>query len=91
MKNAKSLNLKNMKESLVNYSGDQLEFDKIWNAFYQMSIIGFISRDIWENFWKQCAGWYVDAENGCIRDERNCHEGVDDIVWKYTPDAEYKA
>lgn len=28
MKNCKLLNLKNMKETVVNYSGDQKEFDK---------------------------------------------------------------
>ena len=29
----KALNLKNMKETLVNYSGDQKDFDKIWDGF----------------------------------------------------------
>ena len=33
MKNAKALNLKNMKETIVNYSGDQKEFDKIMKLF----------------------------------------------------------
>lgn len=91
MKNAKALNLKNMKETIVNYSGDQKEFDKIWDAFYQMACIGFISQDTWKKFFDQCAGWYVDDENACVRDERHCPEGVDSIVWQYTPDAEYKA
>lgn len=27
----------------------------------------------------------------CVRDERQCPEGVDSIVWKYTSDAEYRA
>ena len=91
MKNAKALNLKNMKETIVNYSGDQKEFDKIWNAFYQMVCIDFIIQDIWKKFFDQCAGWYIDEENDCVRDERNCPEGVDFIVWEYTPDAEYRA
>ena len=91
MKNAKALNLKNMKETIVNYSGDQKEFDKIWDAFYQMACIGFISQDTWKKFCDQCMGWYVDEENACVCDERHCPEGVDSIVWKYTPDAEYKA
>lgn len=85
MKNAKALNLKNMKETIVNYSSDQEEFNKIWNAFYYMSCLDFISRDTWYKFCDQCAGWYVDEENACVRD------GVDAIVWQYTPDAEYKA
>lgn len=41
----KLLNLKNMKETIVNYSGDQKEFDKIWDAFYEMACVGFIDSD----------------------------------------------
>lgn len=91
MEKAKALNMKNMKETIVNYSGDQKEFDKIWDAFYQMALNGFISQDTWKKFFNQCAGWYVDEENACIRDGRHCPEGIASIVWKYTPDAEYKA
>ena len=91
MKNAKALNLKNMKETIVNYSGDHEEFDKIWDAFYMMACIGFISQDTWKKFSDQCAGWYVDDENACVRDGQHCPEGVDSIVWEYTPDAEYRA
>lgn len=91
MKNAKALNLKNMKETIVNYSGNQKDFDTIWDAFYNMACIGFISSDTWKKFSDQCAGWYVDEENACILDVRHTFEGVDFIVWKYTPDAEYKA
>lgn len=89
MKNAKALNLKNMKETIVNYSGNRKEFYQIWDGFYLMACIGFISRDAWVKFSDQCAGWYVDEGNACVRDERNCHGGVDAIVWEYTPDAEY--
>lgn len=66
MENCKLINLKNMKETIVNYSGDQKEFDKIWDAFYQMACIGFISQDTWIKFFDQCAGWYVDEENACV-------------------------
>ena len=88
--NAKALNLKNMKETIVNYSGDNEEFNKIWDSFYQMACTRFISRDTWEKFYDQCRGWYVDEENACVRDGCNCSEGVDSIVWTYTPDAEYR-
>lgn len=91
MKNTKALNLKNMKEALVNYSGDQKELDKIWDSFYQMAVTGFISQDTWRKFSDQCTGWYVDEQNACIRDMRHRPEGVDSIVWAYTPEAEYKA
>ena len=87
----KALNLKNMKETLVNYSRDQEEFSKIWNGFYQMFCLGFISRGTWIKFAEQCRGWYYDEYSNCIRDERHCQEGVGSIVWKYTPDAEYRA
>lgn len=87
----KSLNLKNMKETLVNYSRNQEEFGKILDVFYQMAFLGFISRETWKKFGEQCFGWYYDEYDDCIRDERNCQEGVDSIVWKYTPDAEYRA
>ena len=87
----KSLNLKNMKETLVNYSRDQEEFSKIWNEFYEMVCLGFISWPTWVKFDEQCRGWYYDEYSKCIRDERHCQDGVDSIVWKYTPDAEYRA
>lgn len=90
MKNVKSLNIKNMKEALINYSGDNKEFDNIWDMFRQMAFMGFISPGTWKKFYEQCCGWYVDEENGCVRDGRHCKEGVDSIVWKYTPDATYK-
>ena len=87
----KALNLKNMKETLVNYSVDQEKFSEIWYVFHQMFCLGFISREIWMEFFKQCQGWYYDEYSNCIRDERHCQDGVDSIVWKYTPDAEYRA
>ena len=87
----KELNLKNMKETLVNYSRDQEEFSKIWDGFYQMAYLGFISRETWMKFARQCHGWYYDEYCDCIRDELHCPEGGDSIVWKYTPDAKYRA
>ena len=87
----KELNLKNMKETLVNYSGNQDEFSKIWNEFYEMFCMGFIGKETWIKFYKQCHGWYYDEYCDCIRDERHCTEGVDSIVWNCTSDAEYRA
>ena len=47
MKTMKSLNLKNMKEAIVNYSGDQKEFDKIFDELYPKLIkrINFYERN----------------------------------------------
>ena len=86
MKNTKLLNLKNMKETIVNYSGDQEDFNKIWDTFYQMSVLGFISWDTWKKFSDQCSGWYVDDEICGIRDDKT---GA--VIWKYNSEAEYKA
>lgn len=89
-----SLNIKNMKERIINYSGDQKEFDIIWDSFYTMSCIGFIDRETWVKFFNECAGWYIDDgyinkddNNIYVRDGRN----NDSIIWTYTGDAEYKA
>lgn len=87
----KELNLKNMKETIVNYSVYQEEFDKIWDTFYQMYCLGFIDQDTWKKFYEKCAGWYIDEENVCVRDSQHCTEGMDSIIWKYTADTEYKA
>ena len=87
----KLLNLKTMKETLVNYSGNQEEFSKIWDMFYDLVCMRFISWETWMKFTEQCRGWYYDEYCNCIRDERNCQEGSDSIVWKYTPDAKYHA
>ena len=87
----KALNLKNMKEALVNYSRDQEEFSNIWVEFYRMACLGFIRWERWKKFYEQCRGWYYDEYSDCIMDEVHRTEGVDSIVWKYTPDAEYHA
>ena len=83
----KNLNLKNMKETLINYSGCQSEFDKIWDAFYEMSCVGFIDQNTWRKFYDQCKGWYVSEDEAEIRDS----EREDKLVWKYTSESEYKA
>lgn len=60
---AKALNLKNMKETLVNYcEGNQVELDKIWHNFYEMACLGFISMETWRKFFDQCKGWMIDGD-----------------------------
>ena len=83
----KNLNLKNMKETLVNYSECQTEFDRIWHAFYEMVCLGFISQDTWRMFYDQCKGWYVEEEHTEIRDS----EQDDKIIWKYNAETQYSA
>lgn len=83
----KNLNLKNMKETLVNYSECQSEFDRIWRTFYEMVCLDFISQDTWKKFYEQCKGWYVDEENTEIRDS----EQDDKIIWKYNAETLFHA
>lgn len=60
---AKSLNIKNMKETLVNFcGGDSEEYDRIWGAYHDMACLGFITRDTWDKFWEQTASWVIDGD-----------------------------
>lgn len=84
---AKLLNVKNMKETLVNFSEDEAELEKIWDTFYHMACLGFISQDAWKRFADEAAGWYYDPASDSVRDDRR--GGA--VVWMYTPEAEYRA
>lgn len=87
MKNVKGLNIKNMKETLVNYSGNVDDLNMIWDTFYKMCTMGFISNDTWKKFYDECAGWYVTEDQNEVRDSQ--HD--DKLIWKYTSEAEYRA
>ena len=75
-----------MKETIVNYSGNQREFDAIWDGYHQMTCLDFISKDTWRKFFEQCHAWYVDNEIGGIRDA-----DTGKVIWIYTGEAEYRA
>ncbi len=90
MKNVKALTVKNMKETLVNDSHSQKEFNRIWDTFYQMFVLRYISISIWVKFFENCRGWYYDKTCDCIRDAL-FFENLDGLVWKYTPDSKYHA
>lgn len=90
MKNVKALNLKNMKEALINESGDNKELDKIWETFRHMTCMGFISPGTWKKFCQQCSGWYIAPGEDCVRDSNVANRECS-IVWEYTPYATYKA
>ena len=87
MMKAKALNLKNMKEALVNYSGDQKELEKIWDGLHQMACLGFITQDTWRKFYEECKGWFVTTDGAEVRDS----EQGDAVIWTYTGEAQYKA
>lgn len=85
MKNTKALNLKNMKETLINYSGLQDEMDKIWDTFHQMACMDFISHDVWMKFFNECSGWVIVGDN--VIDAKHDNK----VVWVYNPETTYKA
>lgn len=87
MMKTKALNLKNMKETLVNYSGDQKELEKIWDGLHQMACLGFITQDTWRKFYEECKGWFVTTDGAEVRDS----EQGDAVIWTYTGEAQYKA
>ena len=63
MKNFKAMSIKNMKETLVNYCGGDIEeFNKIYDTFRNMANLGFISHDSWKKFFDQTAGWTIDGD-----------------------------
>lgn len=61
----KTLTLKNMVETYVNYPADQREMDKLWDAYYQMYCVGFIDAVTWDKFSNLCHGWFFDED--CCR------------------------
>lgn len=82
----KTLNIKNMKETLVNYSsGRQKEMDRIWKALYTMYQCGYITYSTWKDFFSQCRSWYMNEEKNCIQDENG------EIIWQYEKDKYYRA
>ena len=68
-----------MKETLINYSGIKSEFDKIWDTFWQMATMDFITRETWLKFYEECKGWYITDDGDAVRDS----EHDDCVVWIY--------
>ena len=85
MKNTKALNLKNMKETLINYSGFQNEMNKIWDIFHQMACMDFISHETWMKFFDECSGWVINGDN--VIDTKRDNK----VIWVYNPETTYKA
>lgn len=85
----KMFNVKNMIETLVNYSGEQSEMDKIWETFYHMTSLGFLGRNDWIRFYEKCKGWYIAEEGSRIFVKDS--EKDDSIVYEYTAESWFKA
>lgn len=90
----KTLTLKNMVETYVNYTADQREMDKLWDAYYQMSCVGFIDPETWDKFSDRCRAWFFDEEARAIFDGDDNYleqHGQYKLIWQYTPYGEYHA
>lgn len=77
----KTLTVKNMKETLVNYSADQKDFDRIYGTFYEMAFMGFISTSTWVKFNDDVKGWYILDKSSRleVRDAANSDALVHDM------------
>ena len=87
MKTTKALNLKNMKETYINFTGTKEDMELVWKNFYQLECMGFISRELWIKFAEQCKGWYITEDQSEVRDSTR----DDELVWRYTSDEWYTA
>lgn len=83
----KELNVKSMKEALVNNSITNEEFGEIWDMFWKMTCMGFIPRDEWRKLFNECSGWYVTAATNEVRDAEN----GDELIWDRNDAVEYRA
>lgn len=87
---AKALNLKNMKETIVNYcNANNDDFTEIWRQFYSMTCMGFISADTWQKFFDQCHGWVVTDDGGKVVDMDNDDKIIHDFN-NHDNNGEYK-
>lgn len=58
----KKLNLKNMTEMYYRAYANE----KVWNAFYQMYLLDFISYETWVAFFERCKNWVYDEDKHCV-------------------------
>ena len=57
-----SLNLKNMKKRYFQSNADE----NVWNAFYKMYAMGFISMEVWNKFFEACKDWVWDEDKNAV-------------------------
>lgn len=57
-----SLNLKNMKKIYFQSNADE----DVWNTFYKMCSMGFISMEVWNKFFEACKDWVWDEDKNAV-------------------------
>jgi len=55
----KGLNLKNMIEE---YKNAKCKMEKVWETFYNMHMMGFISSDTWAKFFDKCKDLHYEED-----------------------------
>lgn len=43
--------------------------DQVWNMFYTMCGMGFITRKEWNRFWCKCSDWSYSADRNLILED----------------------
>lgn len=60
----KALNLKNMSETYK-----QMECNNsLWHSFYNLQLAGFISYELWSEFYDMCKSWTYDSQKEKVYD-----------------------
>lgn len=80
----KAVSVKAMKCAYVNYTGDQEEMNKLYDALHVVACAGLIDSGAWAKFSEDVAGWYYDDELCAVVDDR-----TDELIWRYNPNKEY--
>ena len=81
----KALNLKNMKETYINMTGSNEEMERIYNAFWEMSCLGFVKPETWTKFFNWAYYLHMSGDGESVLGEH------DEIIWTYNPGSEYHA
>ena len=62
MKEQLTLNLKNMMQRYYDSKAD----NKVWDSFFVMYSMDFISYNTWMKFFEKCKDWVWDEEKHCV-------------------------
>ena len=61
----RNLNVRNMKDT---YLYARADMRKVWEAFYTMYQMDFISCDEWHKFFEACKSWEYDSTQNAVVD-----------------------
>lgn len=73
-KTTKNLTIKNIIHEIAD---SNCELDRVWDTFYRLYCLGFISREAWNKISDTCKGYYYNEKDGFIHDRNNDNKIVD--------------